>query len=190
MALQAHSLPCLALPRTPGARPAPNTPRGPWPSGFQLGSAAGTEGEGVGKRGPYPPGSCPPGCCWSGGPGAHGLSGSAAQRHPLLPSSDPRGSLEPPLSFMVSLPLTHTSQTSLLLNSAQITLFWVCHLLPAGTRTDPGRQSEQQTVVERSTGKTILSSEEGQVLMHASWFPHFLSVKPVSSSASTSEKWG
>lgn len=98
------------------------------------------------------------------GPGAHGLSGSAAQRHPSLPSSDLQGSLEPPLSFMVSLPLIHTSQMSLLLNSAQITLFWVCHLLPAGTRTDPGRQSEQWTAVERSTEKTILSSEEGQVL--------------------------
>ena len=124
------------------------------------------------------------------GPGAHGLSGSAAQRHPLLPCSDLQGSLEPPRSFMVSLPLTHTSQTSLPLNSARITLFWVCHLLPAGTGTDPGRQSEQRTAVECSTGKTILSSEEGQVLTHASWFPHFLSVKPISSSASTSEKMG
>ena len=70
-------------------------------------------------------------------PGAHGVSSSAAQRQRSLPSSDLQGSLEAPPAFMVSLPLAHTFQTSILLNSARIILFWVYHLLPAGNPEGP-----------------------------------------------------
>ena len=75
------------------------------------------------------------------GPWAHGLSGSAVQRQPSLPSSDLQGRLEAPPAFTVSLPLTPTSQTSILLNSARIILFWVHHLLPAGNPDGP-REAE------------------------------------------------
>ena len=113
MALQAHSLPCLALPRTPGARPAPNTPRGPWPSGFQLGSAAGTEGEGVGRRVSLPSRLLPSRLLLERGAGGTWplwLCGPETPLAPLFrPSGEPRA---PTILYGFSAPHPHFSNES------------------------------------------------------------------------------